>query len=62
MLNQDADLAEFIIAQNKRELKMYPRSPIIVSPKVAKEIDLSGIHRMSDAEIAAALREWECAA
>lgn len=62
MTNQDADLVDFLVAQSKRELKIYPRSPVIVIPKVAIEIDMSAIHRMSDAEIAAALREWECAA
>lgn len=57
MINQDADLAEYLMAQSRHELKQHPRSPIITSPKVAKDIDLSGIFRMNADEIDAALAE-----
>lgn len=57
-MNHDADLAEFLIAQSRRELKAHPRSPIITSPKVAKEIDLSNIMRMSPEEIDRALKAF----
>lgn len=62
MQNPDADMAEHWLAQSKRELARYPRSPAILTPESAKAIDLSGIHRMTDADVAAALREWGCAA
>jgi len=55
MVNQDADLAEFLMAQSRRELKQHPCSPIITSPKVAKDIDWSGIWKMSPEQIEAAL-------
>lgn len=61
MLNQDADLAEFLAALSKRELKLYPRSPAIVSPYVAKAIDMSGIMKMSPEQIDEALRQMEAA-
>lgn len=61
MLNQDADLAEFLIAQNRRELKLHPRSPVIVTPTVAKEIDMSGIFRMSREEAEEACAQWSAA-
>lgn len=61
MLNQDADLAEFLIAQSRRELKQHPLSPIITSPKVAKDIDLSGIFRMTPDQIDDALLAMEAA-
>lgn len=57
MIHQDADLAEFLMAQSRRELKQHPRSPIITSPKVAKDLDLSGIFRMTADQIDAALIE-----
>jgi hypothetical protein len=55
MTNPDADLAEFLLAQSKRELVRHPLSPAIVSPRVAKDIDLSGIFRMTPDEIDAAI-------
>lgn len=61
MTYPEADLAEFIIAQSKRELALYPRSSVIVSPKVAKEIDLSGIHRMTREEAEEACALWSAA-
>lgn len=57
MINQDADLAEYIAARDRNELKRYPRSPIVTSPKVAKDLDMSGIFRMSADEIDAALAQ-----
>jgi hypothetical protein len=61
VINQEADLAEYLMAQSRRELKAHPRSPIITSPRVAKDIDLSGIFKMSADEIDAALRTLEAA-
>ena len=58
MQNPDADLAEFLAARNRRELSRYPRSPIIVTRQVAKEIDLSGIFRMSQEEAEEACALW----
>lgn len=57
MLNQDADLAEYLMAQSRRDLIAHPRSPIITSPKVAKDIDMSGIFRMTPDQIDEALRQ-----
>lgn len=61
MTYPDADLAEFIIAQSKRELAQHPRSPVIVTREVAKDIDLSGIFRMSPAEAEEACSLWSAA-
>lgn len=61
MLNQDADLAEFLMARSRRELKAHPLSPVIVSPSVAKDIDLSGIFRMTPEQIDTALLALEAA-
>lgn len=47
--------AEHFVALCRRELKLHPRSPIVTSPKVAKDIDMSGILKMSADEIDAAL-------
>jgi hypothetical protein len=55
MIHPDADLAEYIAARDRAELKRHPRSPIVTSPKVAKDIDMSGIFRMTPDEIDAAL-------
>lgn len=57
MIHQDADLAEYMAARDRAELKRHPRSPIVTSPKVAKDIDMSGIFRMSADEIDAALEQ-----
>mgnify|MGYP003576395195 CR=1 FL=1 len=55
MIHQDADLAEYIPARDRAELKRHPRSPIVTSPKVAKDIDMSGVFRMSPEQVEAAL-------
>lgn len=58
MINPDADMAEYLIAQNRREFVRHPRSPIAMTPQSAKDIDLSGIMRMSPAEVEEAVRLW----
>jgi hypothetical protein len=45
----------------KRELKLYPRSPVVVTTDTAKDIDMSGIMRMSPEQIDEALRLMEAA-
>lgn len=60
-ITAEAALAEYLLAQAKRELKRYPRSPIITSPTAARDIDLSAILRMTEEEVYAALREMEAA-
>lgn len=55
MTNPDADMAEHWLAQSKRELARYPRSPAIPTPESAKAIDLSGIFRMDAEQIDQAL-------
>lgn len=45
----------------KRELKMYPRSPVVVTKETAKDIDMSGIFAMSPEQIDAALKQLEAA-
>lgn len=57
MIHQDADLAEYIAARDRAELKRHPRSPIVTSPKVAKDIDWSGIWRMTPEQIEDALKQ-----
>jgi hypothetical protein len=42
----------------KRELKVYPRSPVVVTTETAKDIDMSGIHRFSKEQLEQALREF----
>ena len=61
-MNHEADLAEYLIAQRKRELKLHPRSPVVVPERIAKEIDLSGIFRLTADQIDEALRQFEAAA
>lgn len=61
MTYPDADLAEHWLAQSKRELARYPRTPAIVTPETAKAIDLSGIFRMTPEQIDEALRAMEAA-
>lgn len=61
MVNQDADMAEYLIAQNRREFVRHPRSPIAMTPQTAKAIDLSGIMRMTAEQIDEALRQLEAA-
>lgn len=55
--NQDADFAEHLIAQCRRELVRHPRSPITMTKQTAKDIDLSGIFRMTPEQIDEALRQ-----
>jgi hypothetical protein len=55
MIHHEADLAEYIAARDRRELKAHPRSPIVTSPTVAKDIDWSGIWKMTPEQIEAAL-------
>lgn len=62
MINHDADMAEYLIAQNRREFVRNPRSPIAMTPQTAKAIDLSGILKMSPAEVDEAVRLWSTAA
>lgn len=62
MINPDADMAEYLIAQNRREFVRHPRSPIAMTPQAAKDIDLSGILRMTPEQIAEAVRTWGAAA
>lgn len=45
----------------RREMKRYPRSPIVVEPQTAKDIDMSGIFRMTPEEIDRALEEVKAA-
>jgi hypothetical protein len=54
--------AEHFVQQCKRELVLYPRSPVIVERQTAIDIDMSGIMRMTPEQIAEALRTWEAAA
>lgn len=61
MTNPDADMAEYRLAQSKRELARYPRSPAILTPETAKAIDLSGIFLMTPEQIDEALRQLEVA-
>lgn len=61
MVNQDADMAEYLIAQNRREFVRHPRSPIAMTPQTAKAIDLSGIFKMTPEQIDEALRQLEAA-
>ena len=61
MINQDADMAEYLAVQSRREFVRHPRSPIAMTPQTAKDIDLSGIFRMSADEIDAELRKLEAA-
>lgn len=54
-------MADYLVTLSKRELARYPRSPIVCEPQTAKDIDLSGIHRMSEEAVYAALRALEAA-
>lgn len=60
-INPEADYADHLIAQCRRELVRHPRSPIAMTKQTAKDIDLSGIFRMSADEIDQALRAMEAA-
>jgi len=58
MVHPEADLIEYLIAQSKREIKLYPRSPVIVPPQSAKDIDMTGVLQMSPEERAEAELEF----
>lgn len=60
-INQEADYAEHLIAQCRRELVRHPRSPIAMTRQTAKDIDLSGIFKMTPEQIDEALRALEAA-
>jgi ferric-dicitrate binding protein FerR (iron transport regulator) len=60
-INPEADYADHLIAQCRRELVRHPRSPVAMTKQTAKDIDLSGIFRMSADEIDQALRALEAA-
>lgn len=63
-INQEADLAEHLIAQCRRELvrhPRHPRSPIAMTRQTARDIDLSGIFKMTPEQIDEALRQMEAA-
>lgn len=45
----------------KREMKLYPRSPVVVTAETAKDIDMSGIFRMTPEQIDEALKQLEAA-
>ena len=60
-ITAEAALAEYLLAQAKRELKRYPRSPVITTPTAARDIDMSGVFLMTEEEVYAALREMEAA-
>lgn len=60
-INPEADYADHLIAQCRRELVRHPRSPIAMTKQTAKDIDLSGIFRMTPEQIDEALRQMEAA-
>lgn len=60
-INPEADYADHLIAQCRRELVRHPRSPIAMTKQTAKDIDLSGIFRMTPEQIDEALRQLEAA-
>lgn len=45
----------------RREMKLYPRSPVVVTTETAKDIDMSGIMKMTPEQIDEALRLMEAA-
>ena len=57
-ITPDADLAEYLMARDKRDLKQHPRSPVICTPRTAKDIDLSGIWAMTPEQIDEACANW----
>ena len=56
------DEAEHFKALCDMDLLRYPRSPVVVEPQTAKDIDLSGIFRMTPEQIDEALRQLQEAA
>jgi hypothetical protein len=53
--------ADQFVALCTREIKTYPRSPVVVTKDTAQDIDMSGIMRMSPEQIDEALRLMEAA-
>jgi len=47
--------AEHFVRLCREELKRYPRSPVVVTSQTAKDIDISGIMRLTPDEIDALL-------
>lgn len=47
--------AEHFVCVCREELKRYPRSPVVVTKETAKDIDISGIMRLTPVEIDALL-------
>ena len=45
----------------KREMKLYPRSPVVVTAETAKDIDMSGILKMHPDDIERALKAFDAA-
>lgn len=60
--DQDADMNDYMVELAKRELRLYPRSPVVVETQTARDIDMSGILRMTPEQIDEALRQYEAAA
>lgn len=54
--------AEQFVRLCRDELKRYPRSPVVVTKETAKDIDMSGIMKMTPEQIDEALRLMEQAA
>ena len=51
--------AEHFVRLCREELKRYPRSPVVVTSQTAKDIDMSGIMKMTPEQIDEALRLLE---
>jgi len=58
-VNHEADLAEYLVAQRKRELKRHPRCPVILSRRTSRDIEASAILEMTVDRINELLREFE---
>lgn len=61
MINPEADLAEYLTAQSRRELAQHPRTPVVRSTITAPAIDLSALLQMTGDEIDAALCDMQAA-
>jgi hypothetical protein len=57
VVDPEADLIEYLLAQSKRELKLYPRS-LVATPSTAADIEASAIHQMTPEQLAEAEREF----
>jgi hypothetical protein len=57
----DCTDADQFVELCKREFKTYPRSPVVVTTDTAKDIDMSGIFKMTPEQIDAALKHLEAA-